>query len=272
MNLGAFVYQLRANQDGRISMTHGRFMHAAIFAALHKASPELAKRVHDSVQIKPFTVDSLQFQQARIDKKTGMYIVKKADLARWRMTTLDDEVLAALLSLPVGYLVQVGQIEFYLEKIIVNQSEVVDTGIIGIENFIAECMSVGQVKSMTFDFITPVSFRSFDSDYPFPLPDFIWGSLCERWNRLGMQPQFDEKEIRQVATTLLPLAWQGETKKLYFAKNRSVLGFVGSFSYDLTKLDEEIQRVFFILAQFAFFAGVGRLTGQGLGQTRVSYK
>ena len=32
------------------------------------------------------------------------------------------------------------------------------------------------------------------------------------------------------------------------------------------------QRVLLLLAQFANFSGVGRLTGQGLGQTRTRYK
>ena len=61
--LGAIIYRLRACNAGLLPITHGRFMHAAFFAALHQASPELATAIHDNVQAKPFTVSQLQFMQ-----------------------------------------------------------------------------------------------------------------------------------------------------------------------------------------------------------------
>ena len=51
-----------------------------------------------------------------------------------------------------------------------------------------------------------------------------------------------------------------------------MLAFSGRFSYDVTALNEEEQHALLLLAQFANFSGVGRLTGQGFGETRAMYR
>ncbi len=50
------------------------------------------------------------------------------------------------------------------------------------------------------------------------------------------------------------------------------LAFTGSFSYDLRHLPEEMRRRFLLLARFAEFSGVGRMTSQGFGQVRAAWR
>ncbi len=49
-----------------------------------------------------------------------------------------------------------------------------------------------------------------------------------------------------------------------------MLAFMGKFSYNIESLNNDIQKVFILLAKFGEFAGVGRLTGQGFGQVLLS--
>ena len=51
-----------------------------------------------------------------------------------------------------------------------------------------------------------------------------------------------------------------------------LLAFTGRFSYLLTELETGAQTLLLMLAQFSVFAGVGRLTAQGFGRTRVEFK
>ena len=43
------------------------------------------------------------------------------------------------------------------------------------------------------------------------------------------------------------------------------------FCYDAAALDSDSRKVLMLLAKFAEYAGVGRLCGQGFGQTRVKF-
>jgi len=55
-------------------------------------------------------------------------------------------------------------------------------------------------------------------------------------------------------------------------RNRpKINAFTGKFTYNLEKLTPNEQRLFLLLAQFAVFSGVGRLTGQGLGRVQIQY-
>lgn len=47
--------------------------------------------------------------------------------------------------------------------------------------------------------------------------------------------------------------WSGESQKFYPAHNRSVLAFLGKFSYNIELLDNDIQKVFILLARFGEF-------------------
>ena len=273
MMLGAIIYRLRACNAGLLPIAHGRFMHAAFFAALQQASPELATAIHDNVQAKPFTVSQLQFMQpVNLTKDKKNHIISQGCCCKWRVTGWNDEILQVLLNLPLGYEIMVGKIKFIVERIVVNQTQDNSAGLVNIDDFMAKCLSVGRVKEIEFEFLAPVSFRSYKDDYPLPLPDFIWGSLCSKWNQLGTNVLLDENKIKTLASTFLPLSWQGQTKKLFLAKDRGILAFEGKFSFSVKEINSEEQTIIFLLAQFAFFAGVGRLTSQGLGQTVINFK
>lgn len=269
--IGAVVYELRAVNGGRVPVAHGRLLHAALFALLRSYSPALAERVHNEMNLKPFTVAELELPRG-CQKIGNSWQLKIGDIVYWRVTALEEAILAALISAPPGESLQVGQLTLLLDRVIADSEERSDAGVLDLQALLGACLAEPAVKSITFHFRSPVSFRSYDKDFPFPLPDLIFSSLADKWNQCATAPKIDKGDVQRMAAALLPLEWQGATRRVNFGRERSVLAFEGTFSFAMRGLAREEQRILLLLAQFAVFSGVGRLTAQGLGQTRITYR
>lgn len=270
--IGSIVFRLQAHNDAQLPKFHGRLMHGLLFHLLQTYSPELATIIHDEMETKPFTVSLLfQNEQRKLSKRIHEnFRVRWGDLYYWRVTALHSALLQALLSLPMDKSVQVGDAVFDLQEIITDGR--LHTGIVDEQDLVAGALSVNRVQQLDMRFTSPVSFRYFDKDYPFPVPALVFSSLADKWTKLEMPAQIDRNLIREVANNVVPREWNGGTHKVYFAHDRGMLAFTGRFCYDLTMLTAEQQQIFLLLAQFAEFAGVGRLTAQGFGQTRMTWK
>ena len=270
--IGAAVYRLRAEQSAWLPVVHGRLMHAAFFAALRELSPELSGYVHDQMNLKPFTVSELRLPQQRLRQEHGRWQIPAGTILRWRVTGLTEMMVQAIAAIPPGYQLQAGGLQLVVECMSMDPGEEADSGALGEDDLIAACLAVPKVDEITFRFLSPVSFRVDDRDYPWPLPAYVFASLADKWNQAGLPGNLDKTAIHAEAETIRPLVWQGQSQRVYFAHDRGVLAFTGTFTYDLRSLVPERQQLFLLLAQFAVFAGVGRLTGQGFGQTRITYR
>ena len=269
--IGAVCFFLRTIKGGMIPPAHGHLLHAALFDYFRRRSPELSAQLHDGMNLKPFTVAMLELPPVASRGKNRV-VLREGDRAAWRVTALNEIVLRVLLDAEFGEELRVGDLRFVVERVSADSDERPDIGLADEEELVAQCLSVPRVEEVFFEFLSPVSFRSYDMDYPYPLPEMIFASLADKWNAAGMPGSVDRESIRAIAATLPAVAWKGETKRLFFGRGRGVVGFRGEFTYRTAHLDAEDQRVLLLLAQFANVSGVGRLTGQGLGQTRTRYK
>ena len=269
--IGAAVYRLKAEGSGHLPEIHGRFLHAAFFAALRKLSPDLSAHIHDKMNVKPFTVSCLYPERA-VQKGEAGWSVRKGTRFFWRATGLNELMVHALASLTEGTHLMVGRIPFVVEQATLNPNDHREAGVVDENDLIAQCLSVPSIREITFHFRSPVSFRADTHDFPWPLAPYVFGSLADKWTQAGLPGVFGKRDIHEEAEALLPLAWQGESRLVYLADNRGVLAFTGTFSYALNMLEEERRQAFLLLAQFSTFSGVGRLTGQGLGESRITYR
>ena len=270
--IGAAIYRLRAEGSAWLPVVHGRLMHAAFFAALRELSPELSGYVHDQMNLKPFTVSGLVLPKQHLREERGRWYIPAGTILRWRVTGLTEMMVQAIAAIPPGYRLQAGSLPLVVERMSMDPGEEADSGALAEDDLIAACLAVPKVDEITFRFLSPVSFRADDRDYPWPLPAYVFASLADKWRQAGLPGALDKTAIHAEAAALRPLAWQGKSQRVYFAHDRGVLAFTGSFTYDLRGLAPERQQLFLLLAQFAVFAGVGRLTGQGFGQTRITYR
>ena len=269
--IGAFVCELVVENDERVSDAQGRLLHAAFFSLMENINPGLAALLHDGTNVKPFSVAPLELPPDA--PKAGRdRLLRAGDIVYWRVAALDAAVLDALLSVPRGARVHIGRLRLVLRRVIADSGERDDVGVLDETELIGACLSVEKIKSIELRFLTPVAFRVDESDYPLPVPALVFSSLADKWTAAGMPAAIDRAEIRADAERIRPHSWRGETRHIALGRDRGVTGFVGRFAYDVSALPIETRQVFLLLAQFAVFSGTGRLTGQGLGQTRTKYR
>lgn len=267
--IGVIVYRLRAENSARLPIFHGRLVHGAIFSLLRDWSEALADFIHNELNSKPFTVSTLTGSQNHKGRERDFCVIS-GNIYDLRLTALNDMVLEALVNPNFTRRINVGEAIFSLEEVIVDGRR--QTGVAAVEEIIDGVASLSALGNIIFTFQSPVSFRNFNRDYPFPLPEFIFGSLADKWLQAGLPELFDRAGVREKAQNLQLDKWHGSSRKVYFAHDRGMLAFTGSFSYSVADLEPEWRNIFLMLAQFAVFSGVGRLTAQGFGQTQVEFK
>ncbi|SEH22464.1 CRISPR system precrRNA processing endoribonuclease RAMP protein Cas6 [Selenomonas sp. KH1T6] len=266
--IGAIVYELRAVSSDSLPLYHGQQLHGLCFKILKDYSSALAAYVHDQMSIKPFTSAELAFPGKRGAANNRLY-VEEGQLLRWRVTALSDEVLQAFLSLQPGSRLSLGRLQLEVVRVCADPDLCAYSGVVEPTEMLAECFSCSLPASITMDFKSPATFKSGKNDFPWPLPEYVFGSLADKWEALKMPGDISRKLAAEAANAILPLAWQGKSCWINLAPKRSARGFVGRFTYGLNELPDTYKGIMAVLAAYAEFAGVGRWTSHGLGQVRI---
>jgi CRISPR-associated endoribonuclease Cas6 len=133
--------------------------------------------------------------------------------------------------------------------------------------------------SIPLEFVSPTTFRSQGRYVPLPLPELVFGSLLDRWQRFA--PIALSPEVRRFAAEAVALSrYQLRTRGLPYKqgiklgegqKTRGTvqIGFTGQVVFVALNRDRYWLNVLHLLAAFAFYSGVGYQTGTGLGQVRA---
>lgn len=269
--MGAVVYDLQAAGEGMVPAFSGRLMHGVFFDILHRFSPTLADEVHSFPLEKPFTVTQLLFQEKL--RRGGHYrterIIRQGDCFRWRVTGLRKEIVGAALSVRPGDVLQVHNVPMAVTAV---RDDGREAGWADENELMAQCFSAGSVQSVTFHFLSPLSFRIGRDDFPWPLPQYIFYSLARKYKIASALPTLDPEQVKALAAEIPVLSWKGESRQIYLGKDTGVLGAMGKVTFDLSRFPEEEGQILLFLAKFSTFSGVGRLTAQGLGQSRVTWR
>lgn len=117
-------------------------------------------------------------------------------------------------------------------------------------------------------FETPCHFRVAGVDYQIPDPFHVFGSLLDRWQRLGW-PDVVHPDLKRVGVRIDRL--DSRTMRCGAQVHR---GFVGAVRYDLRGLSggvnaEEQRLTLWTLARFGEYRGVGKHTTSGMGRIRM---
>ena len=266
--IGAIVFELKAVNSDSLPLHHGQQLHGLCFKIMEDFSPALADHVHKEMSIKPFTSAMLEYPQSLRANNNRLYI-KEGTMLRWRVTALQDHVLQAFLNLQPGHIMNLGNLQLEIVRIIINPEISAYSGLIEPTDLLAECFSCVPPSVISLKFHSATTFRAGNDDFPWPLPEYVFGSLADKWVALDMPGDLPAKLIREEAKAIVPLEWQGRSCKLNFAPKRSARGFVGQFTYGLNHVDDEYQNILLLLAAYAELAGIGRWTAHGMGQVRI---
>ena len=259
----AIVIPLQRTNHAPLPASVGECTHAAFFALIRQADPVLSARLHDCPERKPFTLSSVQEERGQ---RRG-----PGHDAHLRLTLLDD----SLFPLFAGVLLR-GGLEQGLR---IGQAHFTPTGLLttvgthplaGHAAYTALQERARSAEALTLRFDSPTLFRSQGQDVLWPSPRHVWQSWLRAWNVFASEdaPErtLDEVRLLDLATQVTIEHYRLETQHVSLAAG-GMTGFQGTCVYGLKALSDADRRSFTLLADFAFYAGTGRKTAMGLGQT-----
>lgn len=290
IDLAALVVEVKALDARTITNHLGRaLLHVGLLAIGH-SNPDLATRLHALEDQKPFTVSGLMGAKGILYGK-----VMPGDRAWFRITGLSQEVAAALLAYHAT-------IQAQLQA---NTPEIVDLDRMAWEITAvhiegtdwANCSSYQALiqrqlippTHLTFNFVTPTTFRSQSVNMPLPLPALVFGSLLTRWtmftpHRLRDLPQ-DQLDVF-IAHHVVICQHALQTALIRGKQSSKEIGFTGQVTFELLPESEHLQKhnpdleahiqreyrwfalTLALQSDFAFYSSIGRKTTTGMGMAR----
>ncbi|WP_341531649.1 CRISPR system precrRNA processing endoribonuclease RAMP protein Cas6 (plasmid) [Nostoc sp. UHCC 0302] len=236
------VIQISLVATAPLPSTLGRAIHAQCFQWFANADAALAQHLHQQESV-PFTLGVEYFSSKKI---------------QLRVTLLKKELLAPLLW---GLHSNLGG-EITLAGVPCRLNEWID---ISQTSSFAKLVQIPVQNTIKLQFVSPTSFKQSGAIQPFPLPELVFNGLQRRWNHFApAELKFPETKWNSFVS-----AFQLKTQALKL-EGGAEIGSQGWIIYRF--LDSEPAKIATVLAHFAHFAGVGRKTAMGMGQTRVIEK
>ena len=252
--LQSIVVELGAAKKGKPPATLGRAIHGCVLNWLSLGDAEIANQVHQS-DVNPLSLSGLIGNRRQPFSESG-------DRFFFRIGLLDGSLINPLLS---------GINQWGNESLILGDFPFVIRQVYMIPNSHSLARGTDYYSlvndavishQINLRFLSPTSFRQKQGIQNFPLPGLVFDSLLRRWNLFAPKSlHFPEIEWEGLVS-----AFELKTHALRL-EGGAEIGCQGWVKYVFS--DVEKARIASILANFAFFAGVGRKTAMGMGQTEL---
>ncbi len=260
-DLFALVIRLAPAAGGLPPAGNGQQAQALFFELVRQVDPELAHDLHASAPGKPFTVALLPRSE-------------RSRILEVRVTLLSSPLWQPLVQ---ALLQQIARPALRLGSTALTVRDVPGTPgshpWAGYAAYAALAAAVEPADRLTLEFVTPTAITK-GSDARgrkklelLPHPANIFGALWRRWNALAPSELHLEEPLVQAAwehTLVSDYQLQTRTEQTRSGPQK---GFVGRCSFELPP-DPEQQHCLTLLADAAFYLGVGAKTTRGMGLCR----
>lgn len=294
-DLVALVIELKALIPTYIDNHLGRAVQYLGLNLIDHYDPALAQRLHDDDDQKPFTASGLM-QDHQI-----LYGEVQVNEAAWvRLTGLSSEVAAVLLhyaeqtrlAIASGAVLQIelDRLPWQITALHVDADGHPWAGKTTYQALIERHTPAKPATKLELTFASATTFRSQRVNLPLPLPSLVFGSLLSRWtaftsHRLRDLPH--EQLDAYIDHHVLLSRHEVHTTLIRGKQGGKEIGFVGSAGYELARRSDHLlhhapelenllqqegiwfARTLGLLAEFAFYSGVGRKTTTGMGIVKV---
>ncbi len=287
----------------------GELVHGAWLHWLQEAAHDVAAWLHDDNKRRAFTCSSLQFPIAvermlEAERKNIHLPLSPDKTYTVRITLLLGELFPlfynALMEFNMTQLtakqepfMRIGKQFFSLQEVVISNDD--PSGWTGFTSFTtlvekAKTLKLGTTEPLTLEFATLTSFNRSNARNKaygvhharLPLPQYIFPGLARRWSELAppeLTSLVQEDAIEQYIQEdgMIIADYDLKTHQVRFTTHEQP-GFVGTCTYHLRKgLNEvttpetplTVRQQILLLAQLAFYCGVGHKASMGLGRTRV---
>lgn len=293
------ILKLEAQKDGRIPLTHGDLIHAALLDLIKRNLPEteafLAWQLHEFERAKPFTVSHL-FGNHPMENHRLM--IQEEKNYYFRITSLDKTLSECLLTLKEksANLIKIGEVFFDIREVITEESGHRQAKQTSFEELVKTWSETKIVlpRKLVFRFISPTAFRDSKQNIVFPLPHLVFFSLAEKWQKYAPEPfnheiqifqdemkiwqeklkgAGDKTKVWELLDKLVNVsAYNLRTRMLNFREYKRI-GFTGIVELQAQpSVPDKWLRLLNLLADFSFYAGIGYQTTMGMGQTMRVFK
>ena len=246
----------------------GRAAYALLLKLIAATEPALAEDLHTKNERKPFTCSTLVGGR-RQAKNERVYTPEET--AWLRFTGLDASVSAHLCRLaenPPDVVELDGQL-FEVRTATLNNDTHPWANQSSYEALSAPyLLSHRQPDShLQLSFFSPTTFRSRGLSHPVPMADWVFGNLWDFWNAFSPVPL--PEETRGYADERVVLSrYQLKTHAVPMKNKIAEMGCVGQAYYVILDKDRYWSAILNLLADYAFYSGVGYQTTVGLGQAQ----
>ncbi len=255
--LYSIVVEIAAADVGDIPPTLSRALHALVLKWLAADNPSVAEAVHAN-QNSPLTISGLLGNRRQGGVRVGDYFY-------FRIGLLDGSLIEPLMR---------GFEQSETEPLILADFPFVLRNIYalpgthqlaGAADYGLLSTRVQVLTDIEMHFLSPTSFKQNQNVQTFPLPELVFNSLHRRWNIFAPE----QYHLPACEWNALVTAYELKTYALKM-EGGTEIGAQGWVRYRFS--EAETARIATILANFAFFAGVGRKTAMGMGQTQLGIK
>ncbi|HYU74812.1 MAG TPA: CRISPR system precrRNA processing endoribonuclease RAMP protein Cas6 [Ktedonobacteraceae bacterium] len=304
--LYALLLKLRPLQEGTLMPFSGELVHGAFLKWLTAAAPDIAQWLHEGQKRRLFTCSSLHFprpmQRFLHAERENIHLpLDPEKTCTLRLTLLLGDLFPlfynALMNANVAQMgttsppfLSLGKQVFLLEEVLLTNDDTSGwTGFTSLATLVeqAKAMRFASHASLTLEFGSLTTFsrgtrkESYGTHHAmFPLPQFIFTNLLRRWEDIAppeLAPLLQREQIEQYLQQdgIIVTDYDLKAHHVHFTTHLQ-RGFVGSCTYQLRGPDEKnvseasltMRQQISLLAQLAFYSGVGYKTAMGLGQVR----
>jgi CRISPR-associated endoribonuclease Cas6 len=274
--LYATIVKLVAAETGLLPATQGRLAHGAFLDIIRQVDPELSATLHTENRRKPFTVAPLR---GLGEARNGYAKVRQGWEVSLRFTLLGNELFATFIrhffdpsifrqKSPWPTL-RLGEVEFVFSEVLTSPGSDRWAGYTNLDDL----HQAEAAREISIEFASPTAFSLSANGLgkrieTVPTPKLLFGSLAAKWNAY-LEPHLDQEAIEKYAEKSVVVGQYQMRSQVYRYWQQPQLGAVGTMTYLLQdKSNEEMNRCLNMLADFAFYAGVGYKTTMGMGQAR----
>jgi len=267
-DLVSLVITVRPTQPVTVPGHLGRAAHALLLRWLDEANPDLARRWHDLDGPKPFTCSSLVGAERLLNNSRQLVPQQTYWL---RLTSLDpsiSDVLLARQNEPPAE-IELDGVALAVENMTTDPAIHSWAGTASYEQIAAPYLLAREQapRRLRLALFSPTAFRQHDMNMPIPMPDLVFGGLADRWN--AFSPIAVSPEVRRYCEACVALnTFRLRSRALPMKDNSLQVGTVGHVGYVTVNYDRYWMGVMALLADFALYAGIGRMTTAGMGQAR----
>lgn len=263
--LAAVLVELAPLGDTRAEDIAGHHVHGWFFESLQGLDAARATDLHQAHRRKPFTL----WAGRRFALDPGGITCDPTDRRVWLRITLLDPLLLPLVHRLLASRADVsfGGSVFRVSNIIADGRAHPWTAVSSYAELWSNSMTGPNPSGhVLFRFLTPTAFAGTEATVLFPLPHLVFTNLLRRWNAHSghaLEMRVQELLLRLVREEAHEIR---STPPQQFGRY-FVRGFIGTCEYSVgPRAPDDVSRALRLLADFAFFSGVGLKTTMGMGQ------